>query len=63
MFARGVGGGVAAGGGIVEDLESEFSAGVAQGGDVADLGLDGYEVGHGVFSVWLFLYLRFVFWL
>jgi hypothetical protein len=52
IFARGMGGGVAAGGGVVEDLEPEFTAGVAQGGDVADLGIDGYEVGHG-FLVWV----------
>lgn len=34
--------------GVPEQLDTEFGAGGFEGVDIADLGLDGSEVGHGV---------------
>ena len=39
--------GVAAASGVLEELEAEFDAGVLQGIEIPDLGLDGGEVRHG----------------
>jgi hypothetical protein len=40
--------GEAAGLGVAEQLDTEFGAGGFEGFDIADLGLDGGEVGHGL---------------
>jgi len=43
--------GEAAGLGVVEEFDTEFGAGSFEGFDIADLGLDGGEVGHGLIGV------------